>query len=156
MFWGNWESTIMEENLIKKYIKDLNGLLKEIRSWEEKGTIVSETLPNVEPFMYETTIVFIFGRLYNFFNFGNIVFASRKGPPYLDCVVQHNGDPKGLEFEIWSSGFEEHIEKRLVEPKDHKNTIIVCWKHDWKDCPCDIDVIELKHFWELAKNSNQI
>jgi len=135
----------MEERIIKKYIQDLDGLLKEIRKWEDEAPLW-ET--EAEEYMYENAVVFAFGGLYKFFNFTGIHFGQPTG---LDCGVILKEEHKDLEFEVVSKGFREHIKKGHVTPADYKDTIIVCWKHNWEDCPRDIDVIELKHFWELAK-----
>jgi len=50
-----------------------------------------------------------------------------------------------IEFEAVSSNFENH--KHPVE----KCNLIICWKHDWENCPDNIDVLELKHFWKKAE-----
>lgn len=135
----------MERGIIAKYVKDLDGLLKEIRIWEEEAPLW-ET--EVEEYMYENAVVFAFGRLFKFFDFTGIHFGQPKG---LDCGVIWKAEHKNLEFEVGSKSFKEHIKKGHVTPADYKDTIIVCWKHNWEDCPEDIDVIELKHFWKLAK-----
>lgn len=46
-----------------------------------------------------------------------------------------------IEFEIRNRNFA----KQGHDP--NKCDLIVCWKHDWKDCPKRIDVLELKYFW---------
>jgi hypothetical protein len=48
----------------------------------------------------------------------------------------------GIEFEYKSSGFKEHIKKKQYDGENCK--FIVCWEHDWKECPKEIEVIELK------------
>lgn len=45
---------------------------------------------------------------------------------------------KHFEFEYWSSNFKAH--KHDPSMVDY----IVCWEHDWKGCPEEIQVIELK------------
>ena len=55
------------------------------------------------------------------------------------------GVKKYIEFEFLSSNFVRH---------DHdpaKCDIIVCWEHDWKDCPPNLEVIELKTLIEKLK-----
>lgn len=98
--------------------------------------------------MYESAVVFAFGRLYKFFNFSGIHFGMPTG---LDCGVVLNGEYMKLEFEVNSKGFREHIKKRQVTPADYKKTAVICWRDNWEDRPTDIDVIELKHLWQLAK-----
>jgi hypothetical protein len=51
----------MDEHIGRKYISDYNGLLKEIRNWEEEAPLW-ET--EAEEYMYETAVVFAFGRLF--------------------------------------------------------------------------------------------
>jgi len=134
----------MENRIVEKYVRDLEGMLQEIKHWEEEAPLWETT---AEEYMYESAVVFAFGGLYRFFNFEGIHFGTSRG---LDCGVIWKGDGKGVEFEIRSQGFKEHIKKEHVIPADYKDTIIVCWKHDWDACPEDIDVIELRYFWELA------
>jgi len=135
----------MDERIIGKYIRDLDGLLNEIRNWEEEAPLWES---EVEEYMYENAVVFAFGRLYKFFNFTGIHFGVPKG---LDCGVVWKEEYKRVEFEVYSKSFRDHIKKGDVTPADYQDTIIICWKHNWEDCPKDIDVIELKHFWELVK-----
>jgi hypothetical protein len=137
----------MNDTVARKYIRDLDGLLKEIKSSEEEAPLW-ET--EVEEYMYESAIVFAFGRLYKFFNFSGIHFGMPAG---LDCGVVFKDDLMNLEFEVYSKGFREHIKKGQVTPEDHKKTLVVCWKDDWRDRPSDIDVIELKDLWQRAKKS---
>lgn len=49
---------------------------------------------------------------------------------------------KGIEFEFKSSGFKDHIKNNQYNGKNCE--IIVCWEHDWKDCPKELEIIELK------------
>ncbi len=46
--------------------------------------------------------------------------------------------PRTIEFEFRSSDFKRH------KHEPDKCDIIVCGKHDWKDCPNNIFLIELK------------
>jgi len=135
----------MKEETIRKYVRDLDGLLKEIRNWEKEAPLWES---EAEEYLYESAVVFLFGGLYKFFNFEGIHFGLPKG---LDCGVIWKGEPKLVEFEVFSKNFKEHIKQGDVKPSDYKDIIIVCWKHNWEDYPIDIDVIELKYLWKLAK-----
>jgi len=135
----------MKEEVIRKYVKELDGLIKEIRHWEEERPLWES---DIEEYMYENAVVFAFGGLYRFFNFEGIHFGMPRG---LDCGVVWKGEHKLVEFEVSSRNFQEHIKKGDVKPSDYKDIIIVCWKHKPGDCPEEIDVIELRHFWKLAK-----
>jgi hypothetical protein len=44
-----------------------------------------------------------------------------------------------IEFEYLSSHYQQHR-----HPVDEHNLIIVCWIHDWTNCPSNLEVIELK------------
>jgi len=128
----------------EKYVRDLEGLLNEIRKWENEAPLW-ET--EVQEYMYESAVVFLFGGLYRFFNFTGIHFGLPRG---LDCGVIWHEEHKSVEFEVFSKNFRAHIRKGDVTQADYKDTIIVCWKHNWEECPKNIDVIEMKRFWELA------
>jgi len=121
-------------------------MLKAIRSWEDEAPLWEA---EAEEYVYENAVVFAFGRLYKFFNFTGIHFGLPKG---LDCGVIWKDEPKFVEFGVFSKSFVEHIKKGHVTQRNYKDTIIVCWKHNWQECPKEIDVIELRHFWQLAKN----
>ena len=87
----------------------------------------------------EQGVIFLFGMVC--LELGVIVEAVQSGFP--DCEAKRRIDSKKdhwervrIEFEYRSSNFREH---------GHNSTkcdLIVCWEHDWKDCP--IEVIELK------------
>ena len=64
------------------------------------------------------------------------------GTSFPDCQAKRRMDKKGyrwkpvrIEFEYYSSDFKRH--DHPVEGCD----LIVCWKHDWPDCP--LEVLEL-------------
>ena len=103
------------------------------------GDIMAETIYNVE-----SSVIFTFGTVFRFFDFSLIIFGKKIG---IDAVVEWNNKDLRLEFEVWSSDFKRH--KHVKEDCD----LIVCWEHDWKDCPSNIDVIELKYFWKLAEKT---
>lgn len=61
---------------------------------------------------------------------------------YPDCeakrkVAQGQWQPVRIEF--------EYLSKNFVEHNHDPNTcdVIVCWIHNWKDCPEHLEVIEL-------------
>jgi hypothetical protein len=63
------------------------------------------------------------------------------GPTYPDCIAVR-ADPSGrwrriaIEFEYKSANFRDHRHNPA------KCDLIVCWEHDWPDCP--LEVLELK------------
>ena len=128
----------MNEEVIKKYVKDLDGLLQEI-----------EKIPLLEVYredlIYHGAIIFIFGRLYDFFNFDYISF-ERKG---LDAFVRTlKGDTMSLEFEVFSKSF---MRDHLKDIKKDEKVLIVCWEDNWMNPPENIDIIELRQFWRIEK-----
>ena len=95
----------------------------------------------------ENGVIFLFGKLHE--RMGVRIKAIRKGFPDAIGEVWIKGKlyPRRIEFEYKSSNFKQH---------GHNPAgcdIIVCWEHDWLDCPKEIFVIELKS--ELANYINQ-
>jgi len=87
----------------------------------------------------EQGVVFLFGMIC--FELGFVVEAIRS--EYPDCEAKRRIDKRKdqwervrIEFEYQSSNFREHSHK--IEGCD----LIVCWEHNWTDCP--IEVFELK------------
>jgi len=83
----------------------------------------------------EDGVVFLFGRVVDDLH----MYIEEIKPGFPDCVARRftgKGWEKVLiEFEYLSSNFKMHGH----DPK--ACDMIVCWKHDWKDCP--LEVIEL-------------
>jgi hypothetical protein len=76
----------------------------------------------------------------------DIIYES--SPPTFPDMVARRRTAKGyervyIEFEFKSSNFIRHGH----DPS--KCDIIVCWEHDWKECP--IEVIELKEVIKRLK-----
>lgn len=88
--------------------------------------------------MEENAVIFLFGKLHE--RMGIRIKAIRKGFPDAagEVWIKDRLYPRTFEFEFRSSDFKRHGH----DPK--KCDIIVCWEHDWRDCPKDIFVIELK------------
>ena len=125
----------MKEEVTKKYVKDLDGLLREVKLWEKKP--VWDVYYPEEIVPYHDALIFVFGRLFNYFNFNSIFFGPREG---LDALVKWNNQTLDLEFEIFSKTFKrEHLK---ATNKDEK-VLIVCWEDNWKNPPSNIDIIEI-------------
>lgn len=95
----------------------------------------------------EQGVVFLFGKVAH--EFGMYVELIRTG--YPDCIAKRFiGSDKWeeikIEFEFRSSDFLRH--KHKVEEAD----MIVCWEHDWNDCPKTLEILELKN--EINKLEN--
>lgn len=87
----------------------------------------------------EQGVVFLFGMVC--FELGFVVEAVRTD--YSDCEAKRRVDRKRdkwervkIEFEFRSSRFKEQ------EHKPELCDVIVCWEHDWPECP--LEVIELR------------
>lgn len=93
--------------------------------------------------MEENGVIFLFGKLHE--RMGIRIKAIRKGFPDATGEVWIKGRlyPRTFEFEFRSSDFKRHGH----DPQ--KCDILVCWEHDWDDCPKNLFVIELKS--ELEK-----
>lgn len=86
----------------------------------------------------EQGVVLLFGMLFE--ELGMIVEEVKTGFP--DATIRRfNGKGwvrESVEFEYVSTNFKRH--KHPIDECD----IIICWKHDWKDCP--LEVIDLASF----------
>ena len=87
----------------------------------------------------ELGVVYLFGVLHDALGFK--IESIQSGFP--DCIARRQisddqWEELRIEFEYKSKTFLQHKH----DPK--KVDIIICWKHDWKDCPEYIEVIELK------------
>ena len=87
----------------------------------------------------EQGVVYLFGMVSR--ELGFLIESVRTG--YPDCEGKRCVDAKKghweqvqIEFEYRSSNFKEH--GHSLDGCD----IIVCWEHDWQDCP--LEVLELK------------
>ena len=88
--------------------------------------------------MEENGVIFLFGKLHE--RMGIRIKAIRKGFPdaAAEVWIKDRLYPRMIEFEYRSSDFKRHGHDAS------KCDIIVCWQHDWRDCPKNIFVIELK------------
>ncbi len=72
-----------------------------------------------------------------------VVFPTVKQNRRIDSKKDH-WERVRIEFEYKSSNFREHGHNPT------KCDIIVCWEHDWKECP--IKVVELKQVLAELEN----
>ncbi len=87
----------------------------------------------------EEGVVFLFGMVAR--ELGYLVEVLQAG--YPDCEAKRQVEPGKwqrvrIEFEYESRNFRDH---------GHSPggcDIIVCWSHNWQDCPTDLEVVELK------------
>ena len=94
----------------------------------------------------EQGVVLLFGMLAE--KLGFRVQLVRQG--YPDCkAARRIGDGRyeevNIEFEFRSSGFKSHLKEEV------KTDVIVCWVHDWKNCPPSIQILELRSVIQSEK-----
>jgi len=88
----------------------------------------------------ENGVIFLFGLICE--DLGFIVDSISPGFP--DCNAKRKVDNSGkyipvyVEFEFKSKEFFRHKHDKV------QCDIIICWEHNWQNCPDDIKVIELK------------
>jgi hypothetical protein len=84
----------------------------------------------------ENGVVFLFGKVAHDLN----MYVEEIKPGFPDCIgrrfIGKGWERVRIEFEFLSSNFVAHKH----DPKGCD--IIVCWEHDWKECP--LEVIELR------------
>ena len=91
----------------------------------------------------ELGVVYLFGVLHEKFDF----FIESIQAGYPDCVArrkikENRYEELRIEFEFESKNFQAHGH----DPKECD--LIVCWRHNWRDCPPEIEVIELSSLIE--------
>jgi len=122
----------MKDEIIKKYVKDIDGLLEEMSE--------VQAIPAVR--IDEKGVIFLFGRIFRFLNFDDVTVGHEKAGD-LDAWACRGQDITVIEFEARSKNFVK--DKHDISKCD----LIVCWENNWKECP--IDVLELEYFWKKAQ-----
>jgi hypothetical protein len=135
----------MNDRIIKKYVKDLDGLLEELRN----APFVVQ--PEFE--MGEHAVVFLFGMISKYLKFKDITIGHLKVlENRLDATAMlENDEELFIEFESRSSHFKKHIRDGDLKPEDYKNTLIICWDCNWMELPSEIDVFDLEPLWRKAQ-----
>ncbi|MBI2968875.1 MAG: hypothetical protein HYY40_13830 [Bacteroidetes bacterium] len=100
----------------------------------------------------ENGVIFLFSKLTGDLNL--YIETIRKGFP--DCIAKRyigkgQWEEVNIEFEFRSSDFKRHGHMNKMK-EGTKCDMIVCWDHDWQECPKAIEVIELKN--EYLKYEN--
>lgn len=96
----------------------------------------------------EQGVVLLFGMLAN--DLGYLIEGVQKGFP--DCEAKRRIGPDrwqrvNIEFEFESKNFRDH---------GHPSSgcdIIVCWRHNWPECPAHIEIVELSNVIKSLANS---
>ncbi len=100
----------------------------------------------------ELGVVYLFGVLHDTFDFK--IESIQSG--YPDCIARkkvgkNNWEEVRIEFEYDSRSFKKHGH----DPSEVD--VIVCWIHNWTQCPRSIEVIELSSLLEETERiDNQI
>ena len=113
----------------------------------KKNSIVGDLI-NFRGLVYspinENGVIFLFGKVIEDIN----MYIEEIKSGFPDCVGRRfkgkGWEKVYIEFEYKSSNFIEH--KHDPDVCD----LIVCWEHDWPDCP--LEVIELKHIIKTLPN----
>ncbi|MBM5810980.1 MAG: hypothetical protein FJ191_03285 [Gammaproteobacteria bacterium] len=96
----------------------------------------------------ENGVIFLFGKMADDLN----MYIETIRPGYPDCVAKRyigkgKWEELRIEFEFRSSDFERHRH----HPADCD--AIICWIHDWKECPKHIEVLELQSILPELENT---
>jgi hypothetical protein len=99
----------------------------------------------------EQGVVLLFGMLAK--DLGYIIEAAQHGFP--DCEAKRRIGPERwqrvrIEFEFESRNFWEH--GHAVSGCD----VIVCWRHNWDECPKNIEVVELSRVIQSLANAEDL
>lgn len=86
----------------------------------------------------ENGVIFLFGKVMEDLN----IYVEEIKPGFPDCIARRYTG-KGwarirIEFEYMSKNFDLHRH----DPSECD--VIVCWEHNWQNCPSNLEVIELK------------
>jgi len=93
----------------------------------------------------ENGVIFLFGKVVEDLN----MYIEEIKPGFPDCIARRfvgkGWERVAVEFEYKSSNFKAH------KHDPNKCDIIVCWEHNWQDCP--IEVMELKTIIDGLENT---
>lgn len=107
----------------------------------EKVSVVGDLI-NFRGLVYapinEMGVIFLFGKIAEDLN----MYVEEVKAGFPDCIARRfvgKGWKKiRIEFEYKSKNFKHH------KHDSSKCDMIVCWEHDWKGCPTNIEVLELR------------
>ena len=139
----SWGMEVIEEEVLKKEKDEAKEVLM-----NRKRSIVGDPI-NYKGLIFgplnENGVIFLFSKMHESLG----IFIEAIQPSYPDAKARrktHRGwEDVWIEFEYRSSSFKAHGH----DPKECD--IIVCWEHDWKNCP--LEVIELKSIISSKQNS---
>jgi hypothetical protein len=120
---------------------EIDGLEKDIEKVKRKviNSLIGSTFPSSE-----SVVIFAFGRIYEQLErrlarvlleedrFDKITFRTQ----YPDVELTKGDKRSRIEFELHSRDFKTHSHE------EKECDLIICWVHDWKNCP--LKVFELR------------
>ncbi|MGQ9617124.1 MAG: winged helix-turn-helix domain-containing protein [Spirochaetota bacterium] len=129
-----WDIDVLKEEIKKEEQK------KEVLISEKKRSIVGDPI-NFEGLIYgplnENGVIFLFSKIHDRLGINIEAIQATYPDAKARRKTARGWEDVWIEFEYKSSQFKIHKH----DPKECD--IIVCWEHDWKECP--IEVIELKY-----------
>ena len=137
-----WKQKIIEAKIEKPKKVNFSPVSKRAHAVGENINFRGMDYAPVE----ENGVIFLFSKITE--DVGLKIISIQKHFP--DALgIRYNTDGKGyhvyIEFEHKSSDFVQHGHLEQMK-KGKQCDVIVCWEHDWKDCPKEITVIELKDY----------
>jgi hypothetical protein len=136
----------IEKQKMQKYLERLllalkNGKIEKLdfifptELLQPKERLKVEEL-GIEPHrVYENLVVFYFGRLYEIFDFEDVIFSTGE---YPDAEATVNGKKVRIEFKVTSKQFN-------YDPSGCD--LVICWEHDKPKIP--LEVLQLKPLVEF-------
>jgi hypothetical protein len=114
-----------------------------MREGEIVGSRIDSPILNYAP-LNELGVVVLFGFYMQELGFSHLEQIRTQFPDAIGMQRLPDGRLQRvrLEFEYESKNFEQHGH----DPK--QCDIVICWAHNWKNCPPNLQVIELKSFIE--------
>jgi hypothetical protein len=137
-----WNLEALEGD-IKKAEKE-----KALAAIDKKRSIVGDPI-NFRGLMHgptnENGVIFLFSKIHHELD----INVEAVQPTFPDAKGQRKArrgwEDVWIKFEYKSSTFKDHGH----DPKECD--ILVCWEHDWKECPSSLEVIELKSIIQNLK-----
>ena len=113
-----------------------------------EGKSIVGDLINFRGLVYSPTnengVIFLFGKVMEDIN----MYIEEIKPGFPDCIGRRftgkGWERVSIEFEHKSSNFQQHGHD------SNECDVIVCWEHDWPDCP--LEVIELRNIIKSLPN----
>jgi len=114
-----------------------------IRSADVVGERIESAILNYAP-LNELGVVLLFGFYMQELGFSHLEQIRTEFPDAIGMQRLPNGRLQRvrIEFEYESKNFEQH------NHNPDQCDILVCWIHNWRNCPSNLQVIELKSFIE--------